>query len=122
MTDPATLTATAIATLAFTKFLESSAGKAAERFTEAAIAKMDELRQQIWAKLRGRSRLDASLRLHPNSCVKVIVLTPELEIDETDEDDEPTEGVLAGLRQAWKEARAGHTIPLSELWDGIDVK
>ncbi|HEY9625255.1 MAG TPA: type II toxin-antitoxin system Phd/YefM family antitoxin [Crinalium sp.] len=58
MTDPATLTATAIATLAFTKFLEGSAGKAAEKFTEAAIAKMDELRQQIWAKLRGRSRVE----------------------------------------------------------------
>ncbi len=56
--EPATLTATAIATLAFTKFLEGSAGKAAEKFTEAAIAKMDELRKQIWAKLRGRARVE----------------------------------------------------------------
>ena len=56
--EPATLTATAIATLAFTKFLEGSAGKVAEKFTEAAIAKMDELRKQIWAKLRGRARVE----------------------------------------------------------------
>jgi hypothetical protein len=56
--EPVTLTATAIATIAFTKFLEGSAGKAAEKFTEAAILKMDELRKQIWAKLRGRARVE----------------------------------------------------------------
>ncbi len=56
--EPVTLTATTIATLAFTKFLEGSAGKAAEKFTEAALAKMDELRKQIWAKLRGRARVE----------------------------------------------------------------
>ncbi|MBD2465715.1 hypothetical protein H6G89_32525 [Oscillatoria sp. FACHB-1407] len=54
MTDPATFTAAAIATLAFTKFLESGAGKLAEKFTETAIAKMDELRQKIWNRLRGK--------------------------------------------------------------------
>lgn len=56
--EPATLTATAIATLALTKFLEGSAGKAAEKFTEAAFVKMDDLRKQIWAKLRGRPRVE----------------------------------------------------------------
>ena len=53
------ITATTIATLAFTKFLEGSTGKAAEKFTEAAIAKMDSLRKQIWAKLHGRARVEA---------------------------------------------------------------
>jgi hypothetical protein len=56
--EPVTLTATAIATLALTKFLEGSAGKAGEKFTDAAFAKMDELRKQIWAKLRGRPRVE----------------------------------------------------------------
>ena len=38
-----------------------------------------------------------------------------------DPDDEPRESVLAGLRQAWQEARAGQTIPLEQLWDDIDA-
>ncbi|MDX2245089.1 MAG: hypothetical protein NW224_30800 [Leptolyngbyaceae cyanobacterium bins.302] len=37
-----------------------------------------------------------------------------------DPDDEPKESVLAGLRQAWQEVRAGKTIPLENLWDDID--
>ena len=28
----------------------------------------------------------------------------------------------ASFRQGWKEARAGETRPVSELWEGIDVK
>lgn len=67
---------------------------------------------------QGQLSLDQPLHLNPNSRVEVIVLVSEPELD----DDEPTESVLAGLRQAWKEARAGQTIPLSELWDGIDVQ
>ena len=59
MVDPATtvtaLTAVKIAELAFTKFIESSAGEAAKKFTETAIAKMDDLRKSIWTKLRGKS-------------------------------------------------------------------
>jgi hypothetical protein len=65
----------------------------------------------------GQLSLDQPLHLNPNSRVEVIVL-----VSEPDDDDEPTESILAGLRQAWKEARAGQTIPLSELWDGIDVE
>ena len=38
-----------------------------------------------------------------------------------DPDDEPRENVLAGLRQAWQEVRAGQTIPLEQLWDDIDA-
>lgn len=53
-----TLTAGAIATLAFQKFLDAGAGKLAEKFTEAAIVKMDDLRKRIWAKLRGRPRVE----------------------------------------------------------------
>ena len=47
------MTAAAIAELAFKKFLETGAGELAKKFTSAAIAKMDELRQKIWLKLRG---------------------------------------------------------------------
>jgi hypothetical protein len=55
MADPLTLTAGAIANLAFQKFIESGAGELAKKFTTEAIAKMDELRQAIWNKLRGKS-------------------------------------------------------------------
>jgi hypothetical protein len=51
------LTASAIATLAFTKIFE----KTLEKFTEAALAKMDELRKKIWDKLRGNSRAETAL-------------------------------------------------------------
>ena len=40
-------------------FWKEGTGKAAEKFTEAAIAKMDSLRKQIWAKLHGRARVEA---------------------------------------------------------------
>ena len=54
MTDPATaLTVTVIADLAFKTFLETAAGEAAKKFTEAALSKMDELRQKIVGRLRG---------------------------------------------------------------------
>ena len=51
------LTAGAIATLAFTKFFE----KSVEKFTEAAIAKMNELRKKIWDKFRGNVKAESAL-------------------------------------------------------------
>lgn len=64
MTDPiTTLTAAVIVNLAFKKFVESGVGKLAEKFTEAAITKMDELRRKIWKRLRGRSqKVDDALK------------------------------------------------------------
>ncbi|NEO85257.1 MAG: hypothetical protein F6J87_13570 [Spirulina sp. SIO3F2] len=38
-----------------------------------------------------------------------------------DPDDTPVEEIKASLKQAWKEAQLGQTIPLSQMWDGIDV-
>lgn len=56
-----TLTAAAIADLAFKKFIESGAGELAKKFTEGAIAKMDALRQKIWNKMRGKPTAEAAL-------------------------------------------------------------
>lgn len=59
MADPATtLTASAIAALAFQKFLESAAGELAKKFSTEAIAKMDNLLKRIWSKLRGKPRIN----------------------------------------------------------------
>ncbi|BAY73238.1 hypothetical protein ACN23B_30240 (plasmid) [Anabaena sp. FACHB-709] len=51
------LTAGVIVTLAFTKAFETTI----EKFTEAALVKMDELRQKIWNKLRGNPRAEKAL-------------------------------------------------------------
>ncbi|KST62656.1 hypothetical protein [Mastigocoleus testarum] len=62
MTEPVTtLTATAIATLAFTKFIEGGAGKLAQKFTESAWEKIDKLREKIWNKLRGKKNAEAAM-------------------------------------------------------------
>lgn len=58
MTDPVSLTAGAIATLAFQKFIESGAGELAKKFTTDAIVTMEGLLRRIWAKLRGRPRIE----------------------------------------------------------------
>jgi hypothetical protein len=52
-----TMTATTIATLAFQEFVKSGTGELAKKFTVAAIAKMSELRQKIWDRLRGKHTL-----------------------------------------------------------------
>ncbi|MEM1171352.1 MAG: hypothetical protein AAGJ08_20295 [Cyanobacteria bacterium P01_H01_bin.35] len=55
--EPVSLTAAAIATLAFTKALE----KTVEKFTEGALAKMDKLRQKILDKLKGNSKAETAI-------------------------------------------------------------
>jgi hypothetical protein len=47
MTDPITLTASTIASLAFQEFIKSGAGELAKKFTGEAIAKMGQLRELI---------------------------------------------------------------------------
>jgi hypothetical protein len=56
MPDPVstTLTASAIATLAFQEFIKSGAGELAKKFTGEAIARMGDLRKLLWARLRGK--------------------------------------------------------------------
>jgi protease II len=51
------LTAGAIVTLAFKKAFE----KTIEKFTEAALVKMDKLRKKIWDKLRGNIKAETAL-------------------------------------------------------------
>ena len=39
-----------------------------------------------------------------------------------DLDDTPDDVVIEGIRQGLKEAISGQTIPLSQMWEGIDVE
>jgi hypothetical protein len=62
MTDPiTTMTASTIATLAFQEFIKSGAGELAKKFTGEAIAKMGQLRELIWHKLRGNPDAENAL-------------------------------------------------------------
>jgi hypothetical protein len=54
MPDPVTMTASAIATLAFQEFVKSGAGELAKKFTAEAIAKMGQLRDLVWNRLTGK--------------------------------------------------------------------
>lgn len=53
--------------------------------------------------------------------VRVIVLVPE-EVEADDPDDTPIEEIKASLRRALRQAKAGQTRPISELWDRIDAE
>lgn len=67
----------------------------------------------------GQLTLDKSLGVTKSQRVRVIILMTE--DDEADPDETPTEIVIQGIRQGLYEALAGQTIPLSEMWDGIDA-
>lgn len=68
----------------------------------------------------GSVKLDQSLGGIKPQRVRVIVLFAEDE--ETDPDETPTEIVIEGIRQGLHEALTGKTIPLSEMWEGIDAE
>lgn len=70
---------------------------------------------------QGSLSLDRPLSLIENSRVEVIVLIPEkTDIDEDDKALETREEILKDFRQAWHEAMTEQTIPVSQLWEGID--
>lgn len=68
----------------------------------------------------GELTLDRSLEVTKPQRVRVIVLMGEE--DEADTDETPTETVIEGIRQGLQEALTGQTIPLSEMWEGIDAE
>ncbi|MEC4819400.1 MAG: hypothetical protein SAK29_39945 [Scytonema sp. PMC 1069.18] len=67
---------------------------------------------------QGQLTLDFPLMTDKNSRVEVIVLIPEEA--ETDEDDNSKEAILEDFRQAWHEAMTGQTIPVAQVWEGLE--
>ena len=63
---------------------------------------------------QGQIKLDSPLLYNKNSRVEIIVLIPESAEDFTKEE------IISDFRQAWHEAMTGQTIPLSQLWEGIE--
>ncbi|MEH1811426.1 MAG: hypothetical protein V7K26_18050 [Nostoc sp.] len=64
----------------------------------------------------GQISLDKPLTIAKHSRVRVIVLITE----ENEEDDELVESADESFRQGWYDAMTGNTIPVSQLWQGID--
>jgi hypothetical protein len=95
MVDPVTtsLTAGAIATLAFQKFIESGASELAKKLTEAGVTKIDLLRKKIWDKLRGKSeRVDEALvRIEQGDRVALDTIAKYLDVAMEDNTDFATE-------------------------------
>lgn len=55
----------------------------------------------------------------PQQVRVIILMTDE---DDVDADDTPDSEAIAGIHQGLQEALAGKTLPLSEMWTGIDVE
>lgn len=67
---------------------------------------------------QGQLTLDYPLIIDKNSRVEVIVLIPEEA--EIEADDQPKEAILEDFRKAWHEAMTGQTIPVAQLWEGLE--
>lgn len=60
MADPITLTAAAIATLAFTN-VKSAAGETGKKITEATLKKMGDLRQAIAQRFKSNPKAESAI-------------------------------------------------------------
>lgn len=71
---------------------------------------------------RGQIHLDQPLA-NVNGRVEVIVLIDDALIDDTEPESDllvSKEEILANFRQAWHEAMTGQTVPVSQIWEGIE--
>ena len=72
---------------------------------------------------KGQLLLDRPLTAENAGPVRIIVLFEEpIDESEEDPDDTPVEEVKASLKRALQEAKTGQRIPLSQMWEGIDVE
>ena len=66
---------------------------------------------------QGQLSLDQPLTITKNTRVRVIVLLTENE----EVQDEVLESAEESFRQGWYDAVIGNTLPVSQLWQGIDA-
>ena len=66
---------------------------------------------------QGQLSLDQPLTITKNTRVRVIVLLTENE----EVQDEVLESSEESFRQGWYDAMIGNTLPVSQLWQGIDA-
>lgn len=65
---------------------------------------------------QGHLTLDQPLITNINQQVEVIILMPEI----SESDNQAKNAILDDLRQSWHEAMTGKTIPVAQLWEGLD--
>lgn len=65
---------------------------------------------------KGQLSLDEPLTVDEFTRVRVIVL-----LSDADSDEELLESPQESFRQGWHDAMTGNTLPVSQLWDGIDA-
>ncbi len=66
---------------------------------------------------QGQLSLDEPLTVDEFTRVRVIVL-----LSDADSDEESLESPQESFRQGWHDVMAGNTLPVSQLWDGIDAE
>lgn len=72
---------------------------------------------------QGQLSLDVPLIVDQHTRVRVIVLLPEkLDQENNQEDEEISESAVESFRQGWDDAMMGNTLPVSQLWEGIDAE
>jgi hypothetical protein len=81
---------------------------------------------ELWERVdaeTGQLLLDRPLTLDIPGLSRIILLLPEpTDEAEDDRDDTPVEEIKASLKRALQEAKTGQRIPLSQMWEGIDVE
>lgn len=60
-------------------------------------------------------------QLPPEQLSQVVQFIEFLEFKANDPYETPTEEAIEGITQGLKEALNGQTLPLSQMWDGIDA-
>jgi hypothetical protein len=66
---------------------------------------------------KGQLCLDMPLSVDKQTRVRVIVL-----LSEEDEENEISESPSESFRQGWYDVMTGNTLPVSQLWEGIDAE
>lgn len=67
----------------------------------------------------GQLTLDSALDVTSPQRVRLIILLTE---EDSAPDETPTQEVIEGIQQGFKEALSGQTLPLASMWEGIDAE
>jgi hypothetical protein len=80
---------------------------------------------ELTAKINANGELEIpKLRLkhlQQDTPVRIIVLVNEPDADEPAGEENETEFSTESFQRSWQQAVNGETVPLSQLWEGLDV-